>query len=221
MSARKTCQTKTTRNGAWGFRAAPGAKSSRPKRLSACCRRKTWKTGRTNRPNHNSIGFPANSSTFRCPGCTAHRHENRSDRSDRRRKVRSCRCIDQPKETPSKNKPGYIAWLVASGANDRTRTGDLLITSELLYQLSHVGNSTFTSATTHYIRRFPSRIKNNPAPRNRPIPANVPSSPHRRRRVPLRCPLINHSTAFCGYMHFTHNTLKYRGKKCHNALNYL
>ena len=32
------------------------------------------------------------------------------------------------------------------GANERTRTADLLITSELLYQLSHVGNSTLSSA---------------------------------------------------------------------------
>ena len=29
--------------------------------------------------------------------------------------------------------------LASSGANDRTRTGDLRITSALLYQLSHVG----------------------------------------------------------------------------------
>jgi hypothetical protein len=29
--------------------------------------------------------------------------------------------------------------LLIYGANDRIRTGDLLITSELLYQLSHVG----------------------------------------------------------------------------------
>ena len=36
------------------------------------------------------------------------------------------------------------------GANERTRTADLRITSALLYQLSHIGKSTFSSADTQY-----------------------------------------------------------------------
>ena len=41
-----------------------------------------------------------------------------------------------------KQKAGHgIHDLRIRGANDRTRTGDLRITSALLYQLSHVGNS--------------------------------------------------------------------------------
>ena len=46
---------------------------------------------------------------------------------------------------------GVFPGLLTCGANDRTRTGDLRITSALLYQLSHVGNSTFSSAVTQYI----------------------------------------------------------------------
>ena len=49
------------------------------------------------------------------------------------------------------NRPGNIPGLLTCGANDRTRTGDLRITSALLYQLSHVGNSTFSSAIWQYI----------------------------------------------------------------------
>ncbi len=32
-----------------------------------------------------------------------------------------------------------LFWGVFGGANERTRTADLLITSELLYQLSYIG----------------------------------------------------------------------------------
>lgn len=46
---------------------------------------------------------------------------------------------------------GVFPGLLTCGANDRTRTGDLRITSALLYQLSHVGNSTFSSAVSQYI----------------------------------------------------------------------
>ena len=35
----------------------------------------------------------------------------------------------------------FLTTRIIRGANDRTRTGDLRITSALLYQLSHVGNS--------------------------------------------------------------------------------
>ena len=72
---------------------------------------------------------------------------------------------------------GGVFW----GANDRTRTGDLLITSELLYQLSYIG--TRKSGVANYARfhalsslRIPSRTPR-PLPRAVLMVSSWPSPP--------------------------------------------
>lgn len=50
---------------------------------------------------------------------------------------------------PESKKPNLESWakcLILIGADDRNRTGDLLVTSELLYQLSYIGEGNIVTA---------------------------------------------------------------------------
>ena len=49
------------------------------------------------------------------------------------------------------------AFGLSDGADDRNRTGDLLVTSELLYQLSYIGGSTSKALAVEFINLFPRR----------------------------------------------------------------
>ncbi len=52
----------------------------------------------------------------------------------------------------SKNSATLLGGVIF-GACGRTRTGDLLITSELLYQLSHTSRETLSRTIPHFLRR--------------------------------------------------------------------
>lgn len=50
--------------------------------------------------------------------------------------------------------------LTFRGADERTRTADLRITSALLYQLSHIGTLHFVNASENYSGFLPFRLEN-------------------------------------------------------------
>ena len=65
------------------------------------------------------------------------------------------RKLDRAVADKVKGRPGWVGLLL--GATDPIRTGDLLITSELLYLLSH--SSIFRIDTVYQVYPLPSREK--------------------------------------------------------------
>ena len=64
--------------------------------------------------------------------------------------------FDEPRATAKKT-PSLSRR--ESGADGRTRTGDLLITNQLLYQLSYVGNMTGNRGSAGWAPTLPEAIR--------------------------------------------------------------